>query len=124
MESFDRILAAYCRSKGYAEPVPEHRFHATRKWQFDFAWPALLVALELEGGTRIAGGGRHNRARGYAKDCEKYTEAALLGWAVIRCTWEQVKAGAVWGYLDRALSPPEPHVARQTIRPAGESAGG
>src|SRR5262245_30655568 len=90
---FGSVLAAYCKQKQFPAPKPEHQFHDSRNWLFDFAWPDQLVALEIEGGTRLAGGGRHNRANGYANDCEKYTEAALLGWKVIRVTWEQVNSG-------------------------------
>lgn len=63
--------------------VPEHRFHATRKWRFDYALPAIMVAIEIEG---IGGVSRHTTITGYAKDCEKYREAAALGWAVLRFT--------------------------------------
>ena len=41
-----------------------------------------MLAVEYEGGTWA--GGRHTRAIGYANDCEKYNEAALLGWSVFR----------------------------------------
>ena len=61
----------------------EHRFHPTRKWRFDFAWPEFLVALEIEGG--LWSKGRHVNPQGFISDCEKYNEASSLGWAVIRC---------------------------------------
>ena len=32
----------------------------------------------------MAGGGRHNRGAGYAKDLEKYSMAAALGWRILR----------------------------------------
>jgi hypothetical protein len=62
--------------------VEEHRFHPTRKWRFDFAWPIAKVALEVEGGAFTRG--RHVRPSGFIADCEKYSEAALLGWTVLR----------------------------------------
>jgi very-short-patch-repair endonuclease len=65
--------------------VPEHRFDKTRKWRFDLAHPVAHVAIELEGG--IHSGGRHNRADGFKKDCEKYNSAAADGWILFRlCT--------------------------------------
>ena len=67
---------------GLPKPQVEYRFHPTRRWRFDYAWPDLKLAVEYEGGTWS--GGRHTRALGYAKDCEKYNEAALLGWKVFR----------------------------------------
>jgi hypothetical protein len=65
-------------------PLPGHSFLASRQWKFDFAWPTLKVAVELEGGT--FSGGRHVRGVGYAKDCEKYNAAALEGWLLLRYT--------------------------------------
>lgn len=49
--------------------------------------------IECEGG--IHSYGRHNRASGFIADCEKYLEAALLGWRVIRLTGEQINAGTL-----------------------------
>ena len=67
---------------GGQELTPEHRFHATRKWRFDFALPALKIAIEIDGG--VFGNGRHNRASGFIKDCEKLNHAAAAGWRVFR----------------------------------------
>jgi hypothetical protein len=78
-----RIFPAFCRSMGLPEPVAEHRFHATRKWRFDWAWPEYRIALEEEGGVWT--GGRHTRPMGFLKDMEKYNEAAALGWRILRC---------------------------------------
>ena len=90
------------------EPVAEHRFHPTRKWRFDFAYPEIKLAIELEGGTfgvtcpqckgrgcpachngRVMG--RHSRGEGFEKDCEKYNAAAALGWRVLRFTGGMLK---------------------------------
>ena len=57
----------------------------------DFAWPALKVAAEVEGG--IWTGGRHVRGKGYESDCMKYSVAALAGWIVIRATPGMVHDG-------------------------------
>jgi very-short-patch-repair endonuclease len=69
--------------------VPEYRFHPTRKWRFDFAWPENKRAMEVEGGVWT--GGRHTRGSGFLKDCEKYNAAASLGWRVFRFTPIQVR---------------------------------
>jgi len=63
-------------------PIPEYRFHPIRQWRFDFAWPQKKIALEIEGGIFI--GGRHSRGAGMQKDMEKYNQAALHGWRIIR----------------------------------------
>jgi very-short-patch-repair endonuclease len=84
--------------------VREHRFHDTRAWRFDFAWPGRRVALEVEGGTRS--GGRHTRPQGFEDDAEKYNEAALLGWLVLRVTGAQVKSGKALAWVTQLLSSP------------------
>lgn len=66
------------------EPEVEFRFHSRRRWRFDFAWPAQLVAVEIEGG--VWSQGRHTRGSGFAKDCDKYNEAVIAGWKVLRFT--------------------------------------
>ena len=66
----------------------EYRFHPTRRWRFDFANPDLKIAVEIEGM-----GGRHQTAKGFRLDIEKYDEAARLGWFLYRCTAQMVKSG-------------------------------
>lgn len=65
-------------------PVSEFRFHPTRRWKFDVAWPGPKVAVELEGGIFIQG--RHTRGNQYRADCEKYRAAVALGWRLLRFT--------------------------------------
>jgi very-short-patch-repair endonuclease len=71
------------------EPTTEYKFHPTRKWRFDFAWPDKLIALEVEGG--VWSNGRHTRGSGFVKDMEKYNEAGKLGWRVFRFTPSEMK---------------------------------
>lgn len=78
--------------------VREHKFHPDRKWRFDFAHVATKTAIEIEGGTW--NGGRHTRGSGYSKDCEKYNEAAKLGWCVLRYTAERINSQCVFEVLD------------------------
>lgn len=79
----------------------EFRFHPTRKWRFDVAWPKVKVALEVEGGAWQYG--RHNRAASFLKDMEKYNEAAAMGWVVLRCPWEWVEEGQIKKQLVEAI---------------------
>ncbi|MGH8374415.1 MAG: DUF559 domain-containing protein [Pseudomonas sp.] len=87
----EEIFALHLRASGLSEPEREHRFDAVRKWRFDFAWPAQMLAVEVEGGTWT--GGRHTRGAGYQADLEKYNAAAAQGWTVLRFTTGQVKTG-------------------------------
>lgn len=65
-------------------PVHEYKFHPTRKWRLDLAWPSYKLGIEIEGGAWIRG--RHNRASGFLKDMEKYNVLAELGWRLFRFT--------------------------------------
>lgn len=64
----------------------EHRFHPTRRWRFDLAWPDRKLAVEVDGGQWMAGGGRHNSDA----DREKLNAAAIAGWRVLRYSPRQL----------------------------------
>src|SRR5574343_1379917 len=51
-------------------PVREHRFHATRAWRFDLAWPEHRLAVEYDGGTYSRKPGGHSSITGMARDRE------------------------------------------------------
>ena len=91
MSDLEEALVAQLRAQGVTDFQREHRFHPTRRWRLDLAWPDLLVACEVEGGTWS--GGRHTRGSGFETDCEKYNAAALLGWLVLRVTGKMVRDG-------------------------------
>lgn len=81
----------------------EYRFHPERKWRFDLAWPQdhVMLACEIEGG--IWTNGRHTRGSGFQKDCEKYNEAALLDWTVLRMTGSHIRNGSALNWIERYL---------------------
>lgn len=86
-------------------PIYEHRFHVRRRWRFDAAWPEHMLALEVEGGVWTAG--RHTRGSGFLADMEKYSEAAALGWRILRCTPDTLTNQATLDLIRRALPGPE-----------------
>ena len=102
MSQLEEQLALLIDDAGLPVPECEHRFHQTRRWRFDFAWPEYKVSCEVEGG--IWSGGRHVRGRGFQKDCTKYNEAALAGWIVIRVTAHHIETGKALVWLRRALT--------------------
>ena len=67
----------------------EFRFHYTRKWRLDFAWPRQRVAVEIQGGIWMRKGG-HNTGRGISRDAEKLNEAQFLGWRIFQLTPEMI----------------------------------
>lgn len=129
---YSRLISTNCSFAQLPSPELEHKFHPTRKWRFDGAWPDQKIAFEVEGGTwgnkctkchgkgklvwvqnlskpcTVCHGtgvalGRHSRAKGYERDCEKYNEAALLGWCVLRFTSDMVKDGRAMETIYKAL---------------------
>ena len=67
----------------------EYKFHPVRKWRFDYACPQFKIAIDIEGA--IFSGGRHTRGKGYQNDMEKYNNAVLLGWSLLRFTPDQMR---------------------------------
>jgi very-short-patch-repair endonuclease len=82
---------------GLPKPEKEYRFHPTRKWRFDFAWPNRKVAVEIEGG--IWNRGAHVRGAHFLSDCEKYNSAGALGWRVFRFVPQQLKKGEAQAFM-------------------------
>lgn len=97
------VFEAMLRHHHLPMPVYEHRFAPPRKWRFDMAWIREGVALEIEGGVWTRG--RHTRGKGYMADLEKYNEAAVRGWIVIRVTPDQLLEDQTFAWLKRAMIP-------------------
>ena len=49
-----------------------------------------MIAVEVEGGVWMKGGGGHTTGKGYTRDLEKYNLATLHGWEVYRFTTQDV----------------------------------
>lgn len=94
-------LLTQLRVIGAPAPEREYRFHPVRKWRFDLAWPALMIAVEVEGS--VYAGGRHTRGKGYEGDLRKYNAAAALGWVVYRFSTGQVLSGEAIRFLEQVL---------------------
>lgn len=67
----------------------EYRFHPVRKWRFDFAFPSVKLAIEIDGSG-------HQRFDRSDKDNEKLNTAALHGWRVLRFRARDKKKAAEW----------------------------
>lgn len=93
----------YCAQNGLPTPTPEFKFAAPdRLWRFDWCWPELGVALEVEGGVWIQG--RHSRGTGMLEDMLKYNSAALRGYSVYRVTPDQLYQPETLDLLRAALA--------------------
>ena len=94
-------LNVQCRLVSLPEPIAEHQFALPRRWRFDYAWPDLKLALEVDGGGWI--NGRHSRGSGIEKDAEKQNTAVALGWRVLRASPAMVKDGRALAAIERVL---------------------
>lgn len=110
MSKSEEQLAMHIRAFKLPEPDREYRFHPTRKWRFDFAWPDQKIAVEVEGVTHFGKNkngtmrlGRHQTSEGLTNDCEKYGEAMLLGWTVYRCTQPIINSGKAIQIIQQLL---------------------
>lgn len=100
----EETLAWQMRVGNLPMPTREYQFHPKRRWKFDFAWPDRMFAVEVEGGLYT--NGRHTRGAGYEKDIEKYNEALLLGWRVLRVSPAQIRKGQALTWIIRAFAVP------------------
>jgi hypothetical protein len=95
-------LELQMRAAGIPTPETEVQFDPEHKWAFDYAWRAWRIACEVEGG--VFSQGRHTRGLGYTRDCEKYNQAAILKWLVIRVTTAMVEDGRAIDVLRAAFA--------------------
>lgn len=69
-------------------------FQFAPQWKrtaFDFAWPCVKVAVEIEGAT-FAAKSRHGFGMGAENDMLKYNEAQMLGWVILRAGTKRVES--------------------------------
>ena len=99
---YKQQLELYFLSLGL-DVVHEYKFHEKRRWKFDAALPAIKVAVEYEGLPLQVEKSRHTTIAGFAGDCEKYSEAAILGWCVIRVNALSIDSGLALDLIRRAV---------------------
>ena len=84
------------------EVVKEYRFHSVRRWRFDYAILNKMIAIEVEGGVFTRG--RHTRGVGFINDMEKYNNAVLLGWKLLRFTPKQMNESRTYDIINELIS--------------------
>ena len=75
-KAVDLLFADLCSEQ--MEPKREYAFHSFRRYRFDFAYPPLLLAIEVDGR------GRHQTEKGEREDQQKLNAAVESGWKVLR----------------------------------------
>lgn len=88
-------------SLGFVREYPFARASG-RRWRIDHCETRLMIAVEIEGGD--LSGGRHVRPLGFARDCEKYNHAVLMGFALLRFTIGHILSGYAMQTVETALA--------------------
>ena len=101
MSRLEDLLLDHIKYASLPVPEREYKFNPRRRWRLDMAWPELMIAAEVEGGTWTEG--RHTRGAGFEADCEKYNSAALWGWRVLRFTGAMIEDGRALATLQGVL---------------------
>ena len=98
------LFERHIQDAGLPEPEVAYRFarHIGRRWEADFAFLPYKLLVEIEGGEFQRG--RHTRGKGFVNDCEKYAEAQIMGWRVLRIPGTWVHNGEGVRYLERLLA--------------------
>ena len=99
-------LYRWAQSNGLPPPSRELRFHPVRLWRFDYAWPEVKIALEVEGGLWLSKHGkksRHFTGKGAQGDMDKYNAAAVLGWRILRTTPKGLRSARLLADLKACL---------------------
>jgi len=89
-EPISLLMRTHSRELGIPEPEREFRFCDDRKWRFDFAWPELKIAIEVEGGVF---GTKDRVGRCFRGKAGRHNRATVEGWRVLRFTPGQVERG-------------------------------
>lgn len=97
-----QTLKLQLRAAKLPKPTEEYRFAPPRRWRFDLCWPDRMLAVEVEGGVWTRG--RHSRGKGMVADMDKYNEAGIRGWTVLRVATTHIGDGTALTMIELALN--------------------
>lgn len=89
-----RFLREWLKQFPHLPPLTQHMFYDKRLWRFDFCWPPLKVALEIQGY-----GPGHTSRKSMYNDANKHNTASALGWSLIYLTGEHLKDNKIEGTI-------------------------
>jgi hypothetical protein len=82
---FLRQFTFRANADGLPLPRPQVRVCNERRYVFDFAWPDLMFAIEIQGGiTSRTRSGWHTSIDGMVRDMDKLNLAQIHGWHVFQ----------------------------------------
>ena len=78
----------FVRRLGRGSLPPYFREFPVATYYIDFAWPEVLLGVEVHGGKW------HKRRARWAKDLARHNELTALGWTILHFTWEEIRDNA------------------------------
>jgi len=91
-----KFLREWTKRYPHMTPKTQYRFHPTRKYRFDFAWPTIKIAVEVQGY-----GAGHTSLPGMTQDYNRHLDAMLLNWKIVFLTSVHLKSDNVDTSLKR-----------------------
>ena len=89
--AFESVLRAICLEVPGLSVTPQVALTDDGIWVVvDLADARLRLVIEAEGFAF------HGTRRGLVRDCRRYTEITVLGWSILRFTWEDVMHDPAW----------------------------
>lgn len=95
------LLLRKLRRVGLPEGEAQVRGIPGRKFAFDRAWRAQMVAVNVQGAIYVRGA--HSTGTGIERDCEVACLASLAGWKYLPVTEKQIKSGQAVEWIAQAL---------------------
>jgi very-short-patch-repair endonuclease len=96
----ETLLAAQIASAGLPNPLREYRWHPSRKWRLDFAWPWLQ---QKYAGVEVQGMVHRIKGR-FKRDIEKRAELLLAGWRVLEVDGDSIRDGRAIEWIRKLLA--------------------
>ena len=104
MSQLEEELAFQLQAVGI-EFEREYKFCRGRRWRADFHIKPMIL-VELEGiiyRPKPGQKSRHTTPKGFEDDCEKYNEANILRFNVLRFTQKHIKSGYALQTIERLM---------------------
>ncbi len=107
------------------QPEQQYRPWQERRFKYDFAFPALRLLIDVQGGTWIKKKTGHSSGSGMRDDAIKHGLAALSGYRVLLFTSDMISNGVALdfievatgaGTLDKAAAPLRDRVMRAGLK--------
>jgi very-short-patch-repair endonuclease len=89
------LLEQMLKDAGY-DADREYRWHPSRKFRSDFALVQDRILIEIEGSG-------HRTYSRFLSDIDKYNQATVHGWSLLRCQPKQVAGGYIMDLLEEML---------------------